>query len=187
MPKPITVVLMPYDPLWAEAASTEIERLRASFGDNLVAIHHIGSTAIPGISAKPILDLMPVVMDIARVDHVRLAIESLGYEWWGEYGMPGRRYCTLSDSVTNARRAQLHCFQHGAPDVERHLAFRDFLRAHGEVAHQYEELKIHCRAQHPLDSHAYTVCKTSWIREIEAAAVAYYRTSSSSAIRPHHS
>jgi GrpB-like predicted nucleotidyltransferase (UPF0157 family) len=70
---------------------------------------------------------------------------------------------------------QLHCFQNGTPEIERHLAFRDYLNARPDLAMQYDLLKAKCRALHPLDSHAYTDCKNSWIRAIEVEAIAFFR------------
>lgn len=71
MPPPIPVELCPHDPAWAETARTEAARLAAVLGDNLLIVHHVGSTAIPGIRAKPIVDLMPVVADLHRLDEAR--------------------------------------------------------------------------------------------------------------------
>ncbi len=171
MPPPIPVELRPYTPAWAEAARREAARLAEALGDRLVVVHHVGSTAIPGIRAKPILDLLPVVSDMAAFDAVRPRVEALGYAWWGEYGLPGRRYCTLDDAETGRRRVQLHCYEQGSPEIERHVAFRDHLRSHPDVAAAYDAEKERCRLLHPMDSHAYTVCKTEWIRRIEAEAV----------------
>jgi GrpB-like predicted nucleotidyltransferase (UPF0157 family) len=121
---PIPVELVPHDPAWAEAAQHEAARLQAAAGLAIIVVHHIGSTAIPGIRAKPILDLMPLLRSLADFDEMRPAIEGLGYAWWGEYGIPGRRYCNLSDPVTGQRKIHLHCFEEGSPQVARHLAFR---------------------------------------------------------------
>jgi GrpB-like predicted nucleotidyltransferase (UPF0157 family) len=114
---------------------------------------------------------MPVVRDLSRLDDCRSAIETLGYEWWGELGLPGRRYCTLTDA-TARRKGQLHCFREGTPEVERHLAFRDYLRAHPNVA---QLLKARCRDLHPFDSSAYAACKSDWIGQTEIEAIVYYR------------
>jgi GrpB-like predicted nucleotidyltransferase (UPF0157 family) len=118
---------------------------------------------------------MPEVADLRRLDEARARIEALGYGWWGELGLPGRRYCTLNDAETGQRRIQLHCFATGSPEIARHVAFRDYLRAHPELARVYDEEKERCRALHPLDSHAYTDCKSAWIRRIESEALVFFR------------
>lgn len=175
MPAPISVELRAHHPAWKQWAADEVARITPAFGSELLAIHHIGSTAIPGIHAKPILDLMPVLAAPESLDHARPGLEVLGYVWWGELGMPGRRYCTLSDPVTGVRRVQLHCFAAGTPDVERHLAFRDYLLAHPAIAAAYDLEKARCAALHPTDSHAYNDCKNAWIRRVERDALEFQR------------
>jgi GrpB-like predicted nucleotidyltransferase (UPF0157 family) len=171
MPPPIKVTLVPHDPRWASLAGAEAARVKAATGSTMIEVHHIGSTAIPGISAKPILDLLPVAGSLAELDRARPALEEIGYAWWGEYGLPGRRYCTLSDRDTGDRRVQLHCYARGDPAIVRHLAFRDYLRAHTDLAGQYEEEKARCARLHPNDSHAYTDCKSGLIKLLEAEAL----------------
>lgn len=172
MPRPFPVVLAPYDPEWPRLAARHGERLLA-LGPNLVAVHHIGSTAAPGLAAKPIIDLMPLVADLAALDRVRARVEALGYAWHGEYGIEGRRYCTLSDAA-GARRVQLHCFDENSPNVGRHLALRDYLIAHPEAARAYEAEKRRAQALHPSDSHAYCAAKSAWVQALEAEALAWW-------------
>jgi len=88
-------------------------------------------------------------------------LESLGYGWWGEYGLPGRRYCTLDDPQTGRRRVQLHGYLNGSAEITRHLAFRDYLRARPDVAQAYDAEKERCRKLHPFDSHAYRIANAS--------------------------
>ncbi len=133
-PEPFAVELHPHSARWAEMAAEEALRLKRALGDELIVVHHIGSTAIPGIKAKPVVDLLPIVADIARFDAREDAVRALGYRWFGEYGLPGRRYCYLKDPVTGLRLFQLHCYQRDSPEVPRHLAFRDYLRAHPALA-----------------------------------------------------
>lgn len=168
----IPVELKPHDQAWAGAFAAEAERLGALLGAELVAIHHIGSTAIPGIVAKPTLDIVPVVRSLGALDAARPEVEALGYQWWGEYGLAGRRFCTLEDPLTGKRRIHLHCYQVGAAAIARHLAFRDYLVAHPELAAEYEALKRRCLEQHRTSSHDYSTCKGDWIRRVEAEALA---------------
>lgn len=92
MPPPFKVELLPHDPQWAAAAEEEGSRLMSALGAVLLEVHHIGSTAIPDIVAKAVLDLLPVVSTLEALDERRETIEALGYEWWGELGLPGRRF-----------------------------------------------------------------------------------------------
>ena len=175
MPPPIRVAIVPYSDDWAESARREIERLSDALGSVLHGVHHIGSTAVPGLAAKPILDLMPLVSDLSLIDEAEPALERLGYRGWGELGIQGRRYFTR-DSASGARLAQLHCFPHDSRHVERHLAFRNYLRAHPAIASAYQSEKLRCSRLHPGDSHAYSDCKAGWIMQAEAEALRWYRS-----------
>jgi GrpB-like predicted nucleotidyltransferase (UPF0157 family) len=167
----IAVELWPHDPAWAEDALREARRVASAVGDLIVFVHHIGSTAIPNIRAKPILDLMPVVRSLSELDAARPVLEGLGYDCWGEYGLNGRRYFTFDDPETSRRKAQLHCFQVSSPEISRLLAFRDYLRSNPVLARAYEAEKTRCQALHPNNSTAYSSCKGAWIRKIEAKAL----------------
>lgn len=164
------VDLVAHDPTWRNRAGAEAARFgRLVATAGLVTVHHIGSTAIAGICAKPIIDLIPEVGSVAALDGLRPEIERAGYEWHGEYGLPGRRYCTREER--GARVAHLHCYERGSPEIARHLAFRDYLVAHPAVARAYEVVKMRCRDEHPSDSRAYTEAKGAWIRGVEAEAM----------------
>ncbi|GAB2177546.1 GrpB family protein [Dongia sp. agr-C8] len=165
------VRLVDYHPDWPRQAMERIARLRV-LEPVLLAVHHIGSTAVPGLIAKPIIDLMPLVSDLTALDLERGAVEALGYRWHGEVGIPGRRYCTAE--IGDRRVAQLHFFTMGSPAARRHLAFRDYLRAHPGAAAAYAAVKRRARDLHPGDSHAYGAEKQPWIDQAEAQALAWY-------------
>jgi GrpB-like predicted nucleotidyltransferase (UPF0157 family) len=172
MPPPIPVVLAAYNPDWPLLADFHRTKLRV-LGPVLVVVHHIGSTAVPGLAAKPIIDLMPLVRDLDDLDMERARVETLGYAWHGAYGIPGRRYCTLCDEAGN-RVVQLHLFQADSPHAVRHIAFRDYLRAHPDAACAYEAEKRRARDLFPDDSHSYGDEKSAWIKKTEAAALTWH-------------
>lgn len=166
------VELLPHDPAWAHVARAEAATLRRLLGDGLVAVHHIGSTAIAGIRAKPVVDLMAVVRDLSVLELQRDGLGALGYRWRGENGLPGRRYCTKDDPATGRRLMHLHGYAEGSPGIARHLAFRDHLRGNPSLALEYDREKERCQRLHRLDPRAYGDCKSTWIQRIEPDAVA---------------
>jgi len=170
MLKRITVV--PYDPLWPQTFVVASGEVAIAMGSNLVEIHHIGSTSIPGIHAKPIIDMLAVASDLGAVDQLAARMESLGYEALGEFGIAGRRYFRR-DNAAGERTHQVHTFQQGSEHIERHLAFRDFLRSHAALANQYAELKQRLAEAHPTDMNAYMDGKDGFIKEMEAKALAW--------------
>ena len=88
----------PHSPAWTARFEAEAARVARALGDALLEVHHIGSTAVPGLDAKPVIDMMPVVRDPASADARRESPEALGYEWCGEFGIPGRRYLRRSSA-----------------------------------------------------------------------------------------
>ena len=174
VPAPIKVELVPHSANWQEIAQQEALRLVKALEGNVILVHHVGSTAIPGIHAKPIIDLMPVVRSVRELDEQQAVLRQLGYQYWGEYGIVGRRYCTLEDPSNGRRKFHLHCFEPGSEEIEPHLAFRDYLRANSAKAMEYDAEKRRCRELHPDDSHAYSDAKADWIAAQLPAALACF-------------
>lgn len=158
---------------WPLRFEEEAARLRGILGDELVAVHHVGSTSVPGLAAKPIIDMLPIVRSLGRLEALTPAMEEAGYRAWGEYGLPGRRYFTRDEGEW--RTHNLHSYQEGDPDIDRHLAFPAYLRAHPEVTAEYAALKREVYARHPADISAYSDGKDAFIKRIEAQALAWYR------------
>jgi len=169
------VELVAHSRVWAEMARAETARLREALGSVLVTVHHIGSTSIPGIKAKPIVDLNPIATDLESLDATMPKIASLGYTCLGEFGLPGRRYCRRNDPATGKRAFQLHCYAQGWWDVDRHLAFRDYLRVHPDIAKGYEAEKIRAAALHPDNTLDYNAAKNDWIKRTEQDALAWWK------------
>ena len=172
MPPLTPVVLARYDEAWPGLAAKYAATLQI-LGSVLVDVHHVGSTSVPGLAAKPVIDLIPAVTDLASLDALRASVEKAGYEWHGEFGLSGRRYCTRS-SQGGTRLAQLHFFEVGSSHITRHLAFRDYLRSHPQVAQGYEREKSRARDLFPHDSHAYTDEKSAWVSQAELRALDWY-------------
>lgn len=163
-----------YSPEWPALFAQEAAQLKRLLGDELVRIYHIGSTSVPGLAAKPILDLLPVARQIERIDELTPVLQAAGYKAWGEYGLPGRRFFT-KDREDGYRTHNVHIYGDGDPDIERHLAFPAYLRYHEQVCREYEALKRQAYALHPADVMAYNNAKNDWIKRTEQEALIWYR------------
>jgi GrpB-like predicted nucleotidyltransferase (UPF0157 family) len=162
-----------YSPTWPSEFEQEAARLQALLDDDLITIHHVGSTSVPGLAAKPIIDLLPIVRDIAQIDVCTPMLEAAGYKAWGEYGLPGRRFFTKDRGAY--RTHNVHIYQTGDPDIERHVAFCTFLRSHAKIRDEYAALKRQVYACHPADIEAYNDGKNDWIKSLEPVAIEWYR------------
>ncbi len=167
----ISVSLVDHDPGWAGIAAAHASKL-AVLGDLVLAVHHIGSTSVAGLLAKPIIDLLPVVSSIAELDKQLWKVEALGYRLYGEYGLPGRRFCALPG--VNTRLVHLHFFETGSDQIFHNLAFRDYIRTHPDAAAAYSAEKRRARALHPDNSHGYTAEKAAFVQSTSILAHAWF-------------
>ena len=168
--KMITVV--DHDPSWTKQFERERQSIADALGPIAVRIHHIGSTAVPKLKAKPIVDILVEVSSLDALDERSAALEALGYEALGEFGIAGRRYFRRDDA-DGVRTHQVHAFRSGSADVIRHLAFRDYLRANRQVALGYGKLKANLASLHPNDRDAYMSGKDAFVKEHEKRALAW--------------
>jgi GrpB-like predicted nucleotidyltransferase (UPF0157 family) len=169
-------MVLPYDPGWPVVFEAEAPELRDALGPNVLALHHIGSTAVPGLMAKPTIDILAVVDSIDRMDEAVSAMAALGYQAKGENGVAGRRYFQKLDGEVHL--VHVHAYPKGHPDIARHLDFRDYLRAHPDAARDYEDLKLTLAEAHTWDPKAYTRGKTDLIRVLDRQAAAWRASTS---------
>ena len=159
------VELVDHDPTWTERFEQERDRLVPVFDGSLVAVEHIGSTSVPGLCAKPIVDIAVGLLKLELTDNQIAAMEELGYEYLGEFGLPGRLYFRKGDPRTH----HVHVVEHGGMHWERQLVFRDALRTDPEERRRYDAFKRRLAAEgHSRE--AYTELKTPFIRAVEARA-----------------
>ncbi|PSJ47658.1 hypothetical protein C7H85_02170 [Zobellella endophytica] len=164
------IVVRPYCACWPGIFIQEKAAIEHALGDVGLAVHHIGSTAVPGLMAKPIIDILLVVDSLARLDRASPRLEAQGYEAKGEFGMPGRRYFPKGGLD---RTHQIHAFEQGSGHIERHLAFRDYLIAFPDIAAQYQALKQRVAASCGNDLARYCQGKDDFIKTHEALALAW--------------
>ena len=159
-----------HDPAWLVKFEIEAERIADALGEVLAHTHHIGSTAIPQTKAKPVIDILLEVVSVEVLDQKVPMLEALGYESMGEFGIPGRRYFRRDD-LQGTRTHQVHAFEAGVPDVVRHLAFRDYMRAHPLLAAEYGKLKEGLADAHRHDRTAYVQGKDAFVKEHQRRAL----------------
>jgi GrpB-like predicted nucleotidyltransferase (UPF0157 family) len=176
------IVVVPYDSSWPLKFERASQDVATALGSNLLAIHHIGSTSIPGLCAKPVIDMLVVVAELSRVDQRSNDMQALGYQAIGDFGIEGRRYFRRDDS-SGRRTDQVHAFAEASPQIHRHLAFRDFLRSHPSIADQYGELKQRLAAAHPHDMEAYMDGKDDFIRQMQSRALDWLNRTQSDVVQ----
>ncbi len=157
--------VVPYDLNWSNLFREEAWLVQKALGNNCTAVHHVGSTAVPGLPAKPVIDMLAVVKDIQAVDKAAEAMQQLGYEAKGEHGIAFRRFFLKGKEL---RTHHVHVFQIGDAEIERHVHFRDWLISHPEDAKNYAVLKQHLAQQFPNDINGYCNGKEAFISEIDA-------------------
>jgi len=159
-----SILVVPHDPHWRSLFEEEARLLKSVFAQEAVAIHHIGSTSIPNMDAKPIIDILMEVRQIERVDAYNEKMRQLGYLPQGEGGIPGRRFFIKGSE--DHRTHHVHIYAAGHPEIERHLVFRDYLRAHPQQAEAYSALKRGLAQRFPHDIDGYIAGKQPFIQRI---------------------
>ena len=169
------IVIQDFDPGWREKYEMERSVIENTLGPIVIATHHIGSTSVPGLKAKPIIDIVLEVSSLSELDEKAGRLENLGYEVMGEFGITGRRYFRKAPAI---RTHHIHAFKGGDPHITRHLAFRDYLIAHQEIAIEYGKLKTQLAAEFANDNDGYCAGKDGFVKYHEAEALNWSRDSS---------
>ena len=164
MPEPIVVV--PYEARW----KIRFEELRAQLTEVLGPlagrIEHVGSTAIPGLHAKPIVDLDIVISDSTDIQQVKHRLSGLGYRHVGDQGVPGREAFERLGKAARDKDHHLYVCRESADELHRHIIFRDYLLDHPDVANEYGQLKCQLASEFRDDREAYTQAKSQFINRV---------------------
>ncbi|QDQ01964.1 GrpB family protein [Lysinibacillus fusiformis] len=157
------VRLTAYSAKWKLMFEQEVQLLRTIFGDEIISFEHFGSTSIPGMKAKPVIDMMGIINDIEKVDTYNEQMKFLGYEVVGDWGIEGRR---LFRKGGDNRTHHIHFYQFDNPQIERHLAFREYLLAHPDEAKRYSQFKEELANKYYL-TRDYSPAKKAFVSEME--------------------
>src|SRR5574341_1081979 len=166
------IAVVKYNPRWLRLFEEERALLLATADDVLTAVEHIGSTAVPRLAAKPIIDVMAGIRRLNDAVGCVHALEGIGYEYVPQYEVyiPERRYFRKPRTGRGPRTHHLHVVEMTSEFWRRHLLFRDYLRAHPEVAREYEDLKRRLAVEYGEDGWGYTEAKTVFINGVVAHA-----------------
>lgn len=174
----MTLRLAPHDPRWHAMFNAERTAILGALEAGTLSLHHIGSTAVPGLVAKPIIDILGVVKNLTMLDGANGRLERLGYAALGSHGLDGRRYFRKRDGGDHPG-FHLHCYGARSPHPERHLAFRDFLRVHPDEAAAYGKLKLGLMAEGPISRADYAGAKAKFVTDVERRAIQWMRSRAS--------
>jgi len=153
--------LQTYKPDWARHFEDAKSCLQSLLGARAASVQHIGSTAVPDMAAKPIIDILLITPDLHALDDATLEMSELGYKAHGEYGITGRRYFTRPNVDPHSSRPliNLHAFEPGHRHALNLLLLRDYLRSNAEARHRYSNIKRALAKEHPSNPGAYQAGK----------------------------
>jgi len=160
------VALRAYDPHWPGMFEAERERLLSLFPDDFIAIEHMGSTAVPGLAAKPVIDILAGVASMEAARALVAPLCAQGYTTSAEFNATLTDRQWLMRWANGHRTHHLHLVVHGGPVWDQRLRFRDALRADPALAWNYAALKTELAAKHPTDREAYTEAKAAFVRAV---------------------
>ena len=159
------IVVQPHDARWSRDFADISAEIREALGELALAIEHVGSTSVPGLPAKPIIDIDVVIRDYALFDAVASALKAIGYHHEGDLGIAGREAFGY-EGKAHLRKHHLYVCPQDSAELKRHIAFRDYLRAHPDAAREYGRIKAEGASLHPNDIEGYIEYKSPFIERI---------------------
>ena len=161
------IVVLPYDEQWKQDFLKIKAELTDALGQLIIRIEHVGSTSVPGLSAKPIIDIDVVIKDYSLFENVVSALGKIGYQHEGDLGIKGREAFKYSGKE-HLRKHHLYVCPEDSPELKRHMAFRDYLRTHPDAVWEYSRIKEEGAARYPDDIERYIAHKSPFIERIYA-------------------
>ena len=159
------VVVLPYDEHWARDFCEIKSEIQEALDQLALAIEHVGSTSVHGLSAKPIIDIDVVIKDYSMLDAVISALERIDYHHEGNLGIAGRESFKY-EGKTHLRKHHLYVCQRDSEELKRHIAFREYLRSHPEAVREYSRIKEEGAALYPFDIEKYIEHKSPFVEKI---------------------
>jgi GrpB-like predicted nucleotidyltransferase (UPF0157 family) len=170
-----TIEIVPYDKSWKNLYEIEKGLLESIFNNIILDIQHFGSTSIPGLAAKPIIDIMIIVDDINEVDKYNKVMGDEGYVIRGENGMPGRRYFVKMKNENSGNHTHhIHIYQNNNICTSNYIIFRDYLKINNAVLKMYESVKKDLALKYRDNPLEYTNGKTDCVNKILEEARLYF-------------
>lgn len=166
----LKIRLSEYNEKWIQMYENEVLFLSGVFGNEIIKFEHFGSTAVKGMKAKPVIDMMCIVKDINKIDAFNDQMRLLGYDAAGEWGIKDRR---LFRKGGENRTHHIHVYQYNNPEIERHLIFRDYLRNRPDEAERYSNLKAELALKYD-DTAFYRKAKKIFVEEMEQRAFNWF-------------
>ena len=161
----VKVVVLPYDEGWKRDFAAIKQEIEVAIGDLILGIEHVGSTSVPGLAAKPIIDLDIVISGYEVLEQVCALLAAIGYEHEGNLGIEGREAFRYSGKE-HLQKHHLYVCPQDSRELGRHLAFRDYLRNHPDAVQEYAAVKLQAAAEHPQDIDGYIAAKSPCIEAI---------------------
>ena len=159
------IIVAPYDEKWKQCFEEIASELYTALGELALTIEHVGSTSVPGLAAKPIIDIDVVIENEEKLQAVIDAIAEIGYKHEGNFGISGREAFGY-EGKTHLMEHHLYVCPKDSPELRRHLSFRDYLRAHPEAVKEYSRIKEEAARLFPHDIDGYINHKGTVIEKI---------------------